>query len=302
MRPAVITLCVLLGSLHASADAIGQGAPIPQATSPTEKLKEARDLFRARDFDKAYDKLTGLLYPKLQLALPSDLVEAHLLLGVCMVETGRPGEAKDEFKEVLRLEPGKLLDSALFSRNAIRIFDETKSEVEDERRRLEEQRHIEEMSRAQQEYLKSLRPIEIHQYWMNFVPFGAGQFQDHRIARGLAFATGQGVTLALSGGVWLYLVGKYGIVSDRVAPQDVNTVRDLQAIEIVSGGAFFVLYGLGVVDSLLHYKSRVQVQGDESLLPPELRKAKKKTSLRDRIHVFPMPNAHGAGIGLGWED
>jgi hypothetical protein len=271
--------------------------------TPRQKLDEGRDLFRAKEFDHASEKLVSILLPNEQLGLPSDLVEAWLMLGVCYVETGRPGEAKEAFTHVLRLEPTKTLDSLTASQNAIRVFNETKSEVEDERRKLEEQRRIEQLKRAQEEYLKSLRPIEVHQYWVNYLPFGAGQIQEHRIGLGVALATGQGITLATSAGIWLYLVGKYGIVSDRVPPQDVNTVRNLQTIEILSGAAFIGLYGYGVINSLLHYKSRVLVQGDESLLPLELRrKPPKKTSLRERIQILPMATPNGAGVGIGWED
>jgi hypothetical protein len=304
MRAALVSVLVVLGSLDASADAIGQ-APVPSpAISPSGKLGEARDLFRSKDYDHAAEKLSALLYPTEQLAMTGELVEAHLLLGVCFVETGRPGEAKDEFKQVLRLEPSKTLDPLQFSTNARRIFDETKSEVDDERRRLEIERQKEEDRLRVENYLKSLRPIEIHGIGENFAPFGGAQFLEHRTVAGIAFFSGETLTFGVSAGIWLYLAGKYGLQSTTVPAQDVPDVQRLEQIEIGAGALFLGLYAAGIVDSYLHFKPRVEISSDPSLLPPELRPkpVPKKTSLRDRLHIFPMPTRGGAGIGIGWEN
>jgi hypothetical protein len=87
---------------------------------------------------------------------------------------------------------------------------------------------------------------------------------------------------------------------------DVPTVRQLEQIEIGAGIAFFAIYALGVVDSLLHYKPRVQIEGDDSLLPlpPDVPAKPRagKTSLLDRIHLAPIAVRGGAGIGLIWEN
>jgi hypothetical protein len=63
-----------------------------------------------------------------------------------------------------------------------------------------------------------------------------------------------------------------------------------------------------VVDSLLHYKPRVQIEGDDSLLPlppdvPDVRRPRPaKTSFLDRLHLAPIAAPGGAGIGLIWEN
>ena len=85
-------------------------------------------------------------------------------------------------------------------------------------------------------------------------------------------------------------------------------VRQLQQTEIGVGVAFFAIYAWGVVDSLLHYKPRVQIEGDDSLLPlpsdvPDARKPRPgKTSLLDHVHLAPIATPGGAGIGLTWEN
>src|SRR5262249_18708107 len=110
----------------------------------------------------------------------------------------------------------------------------------------------------------------------------------------------------LSVGIFVYLSGKYGL-NAAVPAAEVPGVRQLEQIEIGTGIAFFAIYALGVVDSLLHYKPRVQIEGDDSLLPlpPDVPAAKPrpgKTSLLDRIHLAPIATPGGAGIGLIWRN
>src|SRR6185436_4166984 len=51
------------------------------AASPTQDLERARQSFRQHDYDSAMKLATFLLYPDEKLALPADLVEAHVILG-----------------------------------------------------------------------------------------------------------------------------------------------------------------------------------------------------------------------------
>ena len=100
----------------------------------------------------------------------------------------------------------------------------------------------------------------------------------------------------------------YGFQSNAVKPPDASRVRRLQQVEIGTGIAFFAFYAWGVYDAIRHHKSRQQVQGDDSLIPPELldpTKAKKpppRTSVRDRLQIGPMVTPGGVGIGIGWEN
>ncbi|HTR50926.1 MAG TPA: hypothetical protein VMJ10_09485 [Kofleriaceae bacterium] len=303
MRAALIAFALAVAPLAARADAFAQSTQ-PSTEDPQTSLAQARHYFTAKDWQHVIEKLTPLLFKGEKLALPGDLVEAYLLLGVAYVETGQAGDAKDMFKQVLRLEPGKTIDQLMFSMSAVRVFDETKSEVEDAQHKLDAQRELDKLKHAQEDYLKSLHVVERHPYYVNFVPFGAGQFQDRRVGLGVGLAASEGAMLFTSAGIWLYLAGKYGIESKSVPVADVPSVQHLEQVEIGTGIAFFALYAYGVVDSLYHYKPRAEIQGDKSLLPPSLQvpTPAKKQSLRDRIHIFPMANAHGAGIGIGWED
>lgn len=281
--------------------------PRPAAASPTQDLEQARQAFRQHDYDSARKLATFLLYPDEKLALPVDLVEAHVILGASNFETGHRLEAKTEFEKALQIQPEKTLTDLLFSDGAIRLFDETKSDIAARAERDAQLRKLAEERERIRRYKESLVVVERHSFGINFAPFGAGQFQNKMPVRGVLFAAGQGITGGTSVGVFLYLSVKYGL-NAKVPVVDGPGVRRLQQLEIGTGIAFFAIYAWGVVDALLHYKPNVQIEGDDSLLPPlrdlpaDKKPRPKKTSLRDRVHLGPMITPNGGGIGLSWEN
>jgi hypothetical protein len=124
--------------------------------------------------------------------------------------------------------------------------------------------------------------------------------------RGILFATGQGLAAGVSLGAFLYLSGKYGL-NATISVGESPRILQLQQLQIGAGVAFYAVYAWGVVDALLNYKPRVQIEGDDSLLPPlpdapSTRKPAKKTSMLDRLQLHPMITRDSAGIGLTWEN
>lgn len=278
------------------------------AASPSQDLDRARQSFREHDYDSARKLATFLLYPTEQLGLPADLVEAHVILGASDFETGHRAEAKAEFEKALQIQPDKTLTNMLFSEGAIRLFDETKADIEARARRDSELKKLADERERIRRYRESLVVVERRSFGVNFVPFGAGQFQNKQPTRGILFAAGQGLTGGVSLGIFVYLAGKYGF-NATVPLTEGPGVRQLQQVEIGTGVAFFAIYAWGVVDALLHYKPRVQIEGDDSLLPPlppEAPDARKPRSARTsavrRLHLAPMVAPGGAGIGLTWEN
>jgi hypothetical protein len=278
------------------------------AASPAQDLEHARQAFRQHDYDSAMKLATFLLYPDEKLALPGDLVEAHVILGASNFETGHRAEAKAEFEKALQIQPDKSLTDLLFSEGAIRLFDETKADIEARAERDAQLRKLADERERIRRYRESLVVVEKRTFVVNFAPFGAGQFQNKQPVRGILFAAGQGITGGVSAGVFLYLAGKYGL-NATVPRVDGPFVRRLQQLEIGAGAAFFAIYAWSVVDALRHYKPSVQIQGDDSLLPPlrdmpppAARRPAKKTSLLDRMHLRPMISPDSAGIGLSWEN
>jgi tetratricopeptide (TPR) repeat protein len=299
----------LRGAAIAAIALVIAAAATEAAASPAQDLEQARQAFRQHDYDSARKLATFLLYPDEKLALPVDLVEAHVILGASNFESGHRIEAKTEFEKALQIQPDKSLTDLLFSEGAIRLFDETKADIEARAERDAQLRKLADERERIRKYKESLVVVERHSFGINFAPFGAGQFQNKQPVRGVLFAAGEGITGGISVTIFLYLSGKYGL-NAKVPPVDAQGVRQLQQLEIATGVGFFAIYAWGVVDALLHYKPRVQIEGDDSLLPPARdvpsdpakKPPARKTSALDRLHLRPMIAPTGASIGLSWEN
>jgi tetratricopeptide (TPR) repeat protein len=276
--------------------------------TPSQDLDRGRKSFRSRDWQSAIEVISPLLYPDVVLARQEDAIEAHILIGAANFEIGNSDRATDEFTRALRIDPDRSIGTLMFSEGAVRLFDRTKEDV---RARLEhdaERKRLAEAAERLEAYRKSLVVYEARPFYLNFMPFGLAQFTQDRDGMGTLMAIGQGSTFLASVGIFGYLVGTYGFESNAVPLTNGPRVRRLQQVEIGTGIAFFAFYAWGVYDAIRHHKSRQQVQGDDSLIPPELldpTKAKKpppKTSLRDRLRIGPMVTPTGVGIGIGWEN
>lgn len=290
-------------------------APRRAAATPAEDLERARQSFRAGDFQTAQPLLSFLLYPTPRLARSDDLLEAHVLLGACGFEIGDRAMARREFEQALYLSADSSLDPLLFSADAMRFFEDTKAALEERKRRNAEKLALAEERERLLKYRESLIVYEVRPFYVNFVPFGAGQFQNGQRTKGLLFSTAQALTFAASAGIWVYLVSQYGY-NGRVPPEDAENARLLQQLEIGTGAAFWAIYSWSVVDSLLNYKPRAQVEGDDSLLPEELRELDsnrrsrkpaaptskpKKKAPSPRSWLGPAPAPGGFVLGLGRE-
>jgi hypothetical protein len=303
-----------------AAMAVMAAAARPAAASPAEELNVARDAFRRRDWDASLPILSSLLYPRPRLASLEDLFEAHLLLGMCAFESGDRATAAREFDEAIYLENERQLETVLFSDGAVALYEERRVAIR-ERLKLEEEKRALALEREKyRQMLAAMVVVEKRNYWINYIPFGAGQFQNKDTGKGIALATTQGITAAVSAGIFMYIAGTYGLFNGRVDPDDAAGVLRLQQIEIVSGAAFFALYAAGVVDSLIHYKPSVVRRPDESALPPELRRTdpprrapdgspetsppagfEPERSPATTFRLIPTPLPGGAGVSLSWE-
>ncbi|MEZ4402212.1 MAG: tetratricopeptide repeat protein [Kofleriaceae bacterium] len=277
--------------------AVAGAVAAARAATPAEDLDRARAAFRQGDYATAIPLLTYLLYPSPRLAGADDLLEAHVLLGVCAFETGDRTTASREFEEALYQQPELALDTVLFSAAAVQFFDAQKARLAERAAADAERRQIAEDNERYKRLLASMVVIETRPYYINFVPFGAGQFQNGQPGKAIAFATGQGVTGAVSAGIWLYLTGTYGY-NGVVPDEDNQFVRRLEAVEIGTGIACLGLIAWGVVDSLRHYRPSVQRKPDESLLPPELRRKPEPAKPPPRLELAPTASPDGGGLQL----
>lgn len=248
------------------------------------------------NYQEAIPLLNFLLYPDARLSRVADLVEAHILLGVSHFELGSRAEAKREFDEALFLDDGITLDPLLFSDEAIEFFKQRKQAYLEQASRDAEARALAEERDRLRKAIENMIVIERRPYYINFVPFGAGQFQNGHDGKGIALFVSQSILGGASAGLWVWQVGKYGY-NGTVPEDEVSTVRRLQQIQVSTGLACLALMVGGIIDSLIHYESSTRRPADESLLPANLKPRKPGAS--SSWTVAPWPS--GSGVGISWE-
>ncbi len=296
MRLPLIGLLVLLAvAVSASASA-----------TPAERLAEAREAFRQGRYDQAIPLLTYLLYPDVRLSDRAELVEAHILLAVAHFESGARADARREVEEALFLDDTMTLDSLLFSDEAIAFFEERKQAFQERVQREAEARALAEERDRLRLALENMIVIERKPYYINFVPFGAGQFQNGQNKKGIFFFVSQALFGGASMGLWTWQVSTYGL-NGAVPLDEVDRVFYVQQAQIATGAACIGLMVWGIIDSLIYYESTTQRPADESLLPDDFKPAgspsshilRRSPSSRPRFDLAPTP--HGASAVMTWE-
>ena len=147
---------------------------VPAQASPHDQLEQAGKAFQARDWQSAKQIANDLLYPPpAQLGSQNDVIEAYLILGASAFELGDTPRARQEFENALKLDPDKILTTFTFSQGAVRLFEETRAELKTRAERDAERKRLAARQAALENYLKNTRFVETHQYYLNFMPFGA---------------------------------------------------------------------------------------------------------------------------------
>jgi hypothetical protein len=302
---AAVLLCVALPTRADSGPGTpGNGHVTEPQKSPAERLAEARDQFRLGAFARVIELINPLLYPEIRVARQRDIVEAHVLYGVSLFETGDRKNAAREFEAALSADDAVTLDENQFSVDARNYFDEIKKAKQERDQTAAELAAAAAERERLRQAIKNLRIVENRPFWVNFMPFGAGQFQNGDTKLGIFFAATEGAAAATSATIFIYLVNKYGY-NGQVPKDDAGDARLLQQIAIGADVVFYVTAFAGVVHAIHRYKRQKVLDPssvDEDLLDPDQKtkpKPKPKTSSSIFFHPIPIPD--GAGAALTWE-
>lgn len=274
-----------------------------RASTPGEDLARAREEFRAGRHEAAILVLNHLLYPDVRLADRDDLYEAHVLYGVSLFETGDNKGATREIEAALDIKPKDTIEAGVFSREAVRFFDEIKAAKDARDKAAADARAAAEERARIAEILRNMKVYESRPWWVNLVPFGAGQFQNGQNGKGIIFAATEAAAAGTSIAIFVYLTNKYGY-GGQVPKEEAADARRLQQIAIAADVVFYGVAIVGIIDAFRNYKPRVEV--DKSSLPadilvPETQKTKRKPKPKSSVLLHPIPLPDGAGIGLSWE-
>lgn len=282
-----------VGLLVALASALLAATPAPKQeprATPRESFERGRTAFGRAEYKRAIEILHPLLYPEVLLDSEGEVVQAHRMLGVSYLFTSQPEEAKREFHKLLELRPDYRFDPLLDPQQVVDAFNAVVKEEESEIAAIErrrKQRDAEIAERLKREARlhgqTTILRYERHSYLLNFVPFGAGQFQNGQRRKGWLFLGVELGLAAISVGAFATNVALYGShpyrscnlmpVTGACPAQDIDhgqedTSRDLLRVQLVSGGLFFGAAIWGVIDAVRHYQRDVLLTEPASGAPP----------------------------------
>jgi hypothetical protein len=271
----------LVGALAAAAN---KAAPAQPPPTPREAFDRGRTAFGRAEYKRAIEILHPLLYPEALLDSEGEVVQAHRMLGVAHLFENQPDEARREFRKLLELRPDYRFDPLLDPQRVVDFFNAVVKEEEstiavfEKRRKQRDLEIAEERRRREAARLPQLSAAVVyqrHSFLVNFVPFGAGQFQNGHRKKGWMFLTTELALAAVSVGAFATNLALYGLdprlgcneprppdlgglstecPTTSLDYSDANTSRWLTRTQLVTGGLFYAVAIWGIVDALRYYQ------------------------------------------------
>ena len=250
------------------------------------ELKRAKDRFEFGAFADAAGTLRQMLARSPDLTA-AESVDAYRMLGIAEYQLGDKLAARAAFVSLLSVEPDYALDAFLVPPPIVEFFDAVKKEHEpalaplrDRRRELAAQQRLADEARRRllsEEQARMGAPgkivrIEQRVYLFNWLPLGAGQFQNGERAKGTAIAAGQ-IVLGLVNVAAIVVHNK--IADDRTrtcisgqpgcsrppySDSDRTLISEIDAAKYVSAGLFWALYAYGVWDAHRNFIPRIETE------------------------------------------
>jgi hypothetical protein len=250
------------------------------ALAAPPELKRARDRFEFGAWADAAGTLRQLLSSGRSLT-EEEAVDAYRMLGIAEYHMGDLPQARSAFLNLLSNDPDYTLDAFLVPPPIVDLFDAVKRENEDALGPLREQkRALREQARLAEEARRKLlaeapptKVVRVQErlYLFNWMPLGAGQFQNGDRAKGVAIAAGQ----VTAGAVNLAAIIAHAQLADNMprctsaepdcsrppySDSDRDLLATLDVVKYVSAGVFWALYAYGVWDAHRNYVPIVETE------------------------------------------
>lgn len=253
--------------------------------APAE-LKRAKDKFEFGRYADAAGALRQLMAGDPDLT-EHEAVDAWRMLGIAEYQLGDLPQARAAFVNLLSHDPDFALDPFLVPPAIVEFFDRVKKEHEpalaplrERRRALREQQRLADDAKRRlllEEQARSGPPtkmvrVQERLYLFNWMPLGAGQFQNGDRAKGTAIAAGQIITGAVNIGAILFhnniaddrtrtcIAGQPGCSNPPYTDSDRTLLRRVEAVKYVSAALFWALYAYGVWDAHRHFVPIVETE------------------------------------------
>lgn len=263
------------------------------ALAAPPELKRAKDRFEFGAYADAAGALRHLLGGDRELS-DAEAVDAYRMLGISEYHLGDLPQARAAFVNLLSHDPDYALDPFLVPPAIVEFFDRVKKEHEpalaplrDRRRGLREQQRLADDAKRRllaEEHARTGPPTKVVRVQerlalFNWMPLGAGQFQNGDRAKGTAIAAGQmALGVVNLGAIVLHnslaedrsrscLSGQPGCSQSPYTDSDRRLLGRVEAVKYVSAALFWALYGWGVWDAHQHFVPIVETEIGPSGLP-----------------------------------
>jgi hypothetical protein len=289
---------------------------LAQAAPPSAQFERGKAAFERAEYARAVEVLRPLLYPEIRLETEGQVVQTHRMLGVAHLFEKQNELAAQEFRKLLQLRPDYRFDPLLDPPQVVDFFNGVLREYEGELARLaarrkqadlEEQRRREAYERAKNGPAFIERRYARNSFTVNFIPFGAGQFQNGQRKKGWGFLLGETALATVSVGAFATNFAVYGFRPRRgcqpqkgmetagpCVPDSTNEHRSqtLTTVQLVSGGLFFAVAAWGIADAILNFKPEVPL--DTNVRLPTAPAAGL------RLRLTPVVDGTSLGAGLAF--
>ncbi len=250
------------------------------------ELKRAKDRFEFGAYADAAGTLRQLLGRTPDLS-HQEAVDAYRMLGIAEYQLGDRLGARAAFVNLLSLEPDYALDAFLVPPPIVEFFDAVKKEHEpalaplrERRRELAEQQRLADEAKRRllaEEQLRTGPPgkivrVQERVYLFNWLPLGAGQFQNGERAKGTAIAAGQLVLgLVNVAAIVVHnqiaddrtrtcISGQAGCSQPPYSDSDRTLLSQIDAVKYAAAGLFWALYAYGVWDAHQRFVPRIETE------------------------------------------
>jgi hypothetical protein len=256
------------------------------ALAAPPELKRAKDRFDFGAYADAAGTLRQLLAGSPTLT-PQESIDAYRMLGIAEYQLGDKRAARAAFVNLLSVDPDYALDAFLVPPPIVEFFDGVKREHEaalaplrERQRDLAEQQRLadEAKRRLLAEELARTGPpskivrVEQRVYLFNWLPLGAGQFQNGERAKGTAIAVGQLVLGIVNIAAIVVhnqvaddrtrtcISGQPGCSRPPYKDSDRKLLDQIDVVKYASAGLFWALYGYGVWDAHRNFVPRIETE------------------------------------------
>ena len=240
---------------------------LAQVAPPSAEFNRGKAAYERAEYSRAIEVLRPLLYPELRLETEGQVVAAHRMLGIAHLFEKQNALAAQEFRKLLQMRPDYRFDALLdppqvvdFFNGVLRDYEGELSQIEARRKQaeLEERQRREAYERAKHGPTVIERRMVRNSFTVNFIPFGAGQFQNGQRKKGWGFLISETTLGAVSVGAFATNFAVYGFRPKRTCMQDPTMAstepckdpnqkrsETLTTVQLVSGGAVLRGGGLG---------------------------------------------------------